>query len=51
MILYSEQFVQLNLHDVRKWQNSLENHSPVKNTNILTVKALYLEPLINKHLS
>ena len=30
---------------------TLENHAPVKNTNILTVKALYLEPLINSHLS
>ena len=29
----------------RKRQNSLENHAPVKKTNILTVKALYLEPL------
>ena len=44
MILFSVQFVQLNLYE-RKRQNSLENHAPVKNTNILTVKALYLEPL------
>ena len=50
MILYSVQFVQLNLY-VRKWQNSRKNQAPVKNTNIFTVKALYLEPLINKHLS
>ena len=50
MILFSVQFVQLNLYE-RKPQNSLEKHAPVKNTNILTVKALYLEPLINNHLS
>ena len=48
MILFSVQFVQLDRY-VRKRQNSRENHAPVKNT--LTVKALYLEPLINNHLS
>ena len=48
MILFSVQFVQLNRY-VRKRQNSRENLAPVKNT--LTVKALYLEPLINNHLS
>ena len=44
MILFSVQFVQLNLYE-RKRQNSLENHAALKNTNILRVKALYLEPL------
>lgn len=51
VILYLVQLiVQLNLH-VRKRQNSRKNHAPMKNTNILTVKALYLEPLINDYLS